>query len=134
MKRLGRYTLLFERRPAILGHAAMCGKKAAGPLARDFDQTFLDSYLNQESWEKAEGMLQTEAANLAIRKAGFKKQDINMVFAGDLLNQCIFEHVWSARNGHSVPWAIRGVLHDGANAHHGLHHGGMRRGGTTPAR
>ena len=34
MKRLGRYTLLFERRPAILGHAAVCGKKeAAGPLA-----------------------------------------------------------------------------------------------------
>ena len=58
MKRLGRYTLLFERRPAILGHAAVCGKKeAAGPLARDFDQTFLDSYLNQESWEKAESML-----------------------------------------------------------------------------
>ena len=54
MKRLGRYTLLFERRPAILGHAAVCGKKeAAGPLARDFDQTFLDSYLNQESWEYA---------------------------------------------------------------------------------
>lgn len=54
MKRLGRYTLLFERRPAILGHAAVCGKKeAAGPLARDFDQTFLDSYLNQESWEKS---------------------------------------------------------------------------------
>ena len=68
----------------------MCGKKeAAGPLARDFDQTFLDSYLNQESWEKAESMLQTEAANLAIRKAGLQKQDINMVFAGDLLNQCI---------------------------------------------
>ena len=90
MKRLGRYTLLFERRPAILGHAAVCGKKeAAGPLARDFDQTFLDSYLNQESWEKAESMLQTEAANLAIRKARLQKQDINMVFAGDLLNQCI---------------------------------------------
>ena len=90
MKRLGRYTLLFEHRPAILGHAAVCGKKeAAGPLARDFDQTFLDSYLNQESWEKAESMLQTEAANLAIRKAGLQKQDINMVFAGDLLNQCI---------------------------------------------
>ena len=90
MKRLGRYTLLFERRPAILGHAAVCGKKeAAGPLARDFDQTFLDSYLNQESWEKAESMLQTEAANLAIRKAGLQKQEINMVFAGDLLNQCI---------------------------------------------
>lgn len=90
MKRLGRYTLLFERRPAILGHAAVCGKKeAAGPLARDFDQTFLDSYLNQESWEKAESMLQTESATLAIHKAGLEKSDISMIFAGDLLNQCI---------------------------------------------
>lgn len=32
MKRLGRYTLLFEHRPAILGHAAVCGKKE--PRAR----------------------------------------------------------------------------------------------------
>lgn len=103
MKRLGRYTLLFERRPAILGHAAVCGKKeAAGPLARDFDQTFLDSYLNQESWEKAESMLQTEAANLAIRKAGLQKQEINMVFAGDLLNQCISSSF--AARGTSIPF------------------------------
>ena len=103
MKRLGRYTLLFERRPAILGHVAVCGKKeAAGPLARDFDQTFLDSYLNQESWEKAESMLQTEAANLAIRKAGLQKQDINMVFAGDLLNQCISSSF--AARGTSIPF------------------------------
>lgn len=90
MKRLGKYTILFERRPAILGHAAVAGKKEAeGPLARDFDQTFLDSYVAQESWEKAESLLQTEAATLAIRKAGLQKQDINMIFAGDLLNQCI---------------------------------------------
>lgn len=103
MKRLGRYTLLFERRPAILGHAAVCGKKeAAGPLARDFDQTFLDSYLNQKSWEKAESMLQTEATNLAIRKAGLQKQDINMVFAGDLLNQCISSSF--AARGTSIPF------------------------------
>lgn len=90
MKRLGKYTIRFERCPAILGHGAVCGKKEAeGPLARDFDQTFLDSYLAQESWEKAESMLQTEAATLAIHNAGLQKQDINMIFAGDLLNQCI---------------------------------------------
>ena len=41
MKRLGRYTLLFERRPAILGHAAVCGKKeAAGPLAATLTRRF----------------------------------------------------------------------------------------------
>ena len=90
MKRLGEYTILFERCPAILGHAAVGGKKEAeGPLARDFDQTFLDSYLAQESWEKAESTLQTEAASLAIRKAGLEKQAVSMIFAGDLLNQCI---------------------------------------------
>lgn len=90
MKRLGKYTILFERCPRILGHAAVGGKKEAeGPLARDFDQTFLDSYFAQESWEKAESMLQTEAATLAIRKAGLEKSDISMIFAGDLLNQCI---------------------------------------------
>lgn len=90
MKRLGKYTLLFERCPAILGHAAVGGKKEAeGPLAHDFDQTFLDSYLAQESWEKAESMLQTEAASMAVHKAGLRRSDISMIFAGDLLNQCI---------------------------------------------
>lgn len=90
MKRLGQYTLLFERMPAILGHAAVGGKKEAeGPLAKDFDQLFADSYLNQDSWEKAESQLQSEAASLAIRKAGLKNSDVNMIFAGDLLNQCI---------------------------------------------
>jgi len=90
MKRLGKYTLLFEHGPVILGHAAVCGKKEAeGPLADEFDQTFLDSYLAQDSWEKAESMLQTEAATLAIHKAGLQREDISMIFAGDLLNQCI---------------------------------------------
>lgn len=74
MKRLGRYTLLFERRPAILGHAAVCGKKeAAGPLARDFDQTFLDSYLNQESWEKAESMAANRSREPCDTQGGASK-------------------------------------------------------------
>lgn len=90
MKRLGKYTLLFERKPAVLGHAAVCGlKEAEGPLGRTFDQTFSDPYVGQESFEKAESALQTESASLAIRKAGLTKNDISMIFAGDLLNQCI---------------------------------------------
>lgn len=90
MKRLGKYTLLFERRPSVLGHAAVGGKKEAeGPLGRDFDQTFADSYLAETSWEKAESRLQTEAAGRAIHKAGLEKSEIDLIFAGDLLNQCI---------------------------------------------
>ena len=105
MKRLGKYTLLFERRPSILGHAAVCGKKEAqGPLANDFDQTFEDSYLACKSWEKAESALQTQAVNLAIHKAGLNHDDINMIFAGDLLNQCICSSFTLRRNGRSALW------------------------------
>ena len=47
-------------------------------------------------------MLQTEAATLAIRKAGLEKSDISMIFAGDLLNQCISSTFGLRRNGHPV--------------------------------
>ena len=73
MKRLGRYTLLFERRPAILGHAAVCGKKeAAGPLARDFDQTFLDSYL--KAGKKRKACCKRKPRTLRYARRGFKSK------------------------------------------------------------
>lgn len=76
--------------PTILSHAAVAGKKEAeGPLGAEFDQTFKDTSLNTESWEKAEAQLQKEAVSIALNKAGVKPAQISMIFAGDLLNQCI---------------------------------------------
>lgn len=78
MKRLGRYTLLFERRPAILGHAAVCGKKeAAGPLARDFDQTvsrflFESGKLGKSGKHAANGKPRT----LRYARRGFKSRTL----------------------------------------------------------
>ena len=90
LKHLGNQSVQLCSPPAIAGFAAVCGpKEGQGPLRHDFDYISEDSYFGEQSWEKAESMLQTEAANLAIRKAGLQKKDINMVFAGDLLNQCI---------------------------------------------
>lgn len=90
MKRIGQSTLEFDAPPTILSHAAIGGKKeAAGPLGADFDQTFEDTSLNMESWEKAEAQLQKEAVTLAIEKSGMTAQQMDMIFAGDLLNQCI---------------------------------------------
>ena len=97
-------------------------KEAAGSLARDFRPDVSRFLLNQESWERKHA---ANGAGTCNTQGGASKQDINMVFAGDLLKPVHFEHAWSARNGHSALWAM-GVLHDGANAHHGLHHGGMR--------
>lgn len=90
MKRIGKRTLEFTTPPVILGRAAIGGKKEAqGPIGADFDQTFTDTTLAQESWEKAEALLQKEAVTLAMKKARLAPDDIDLIFAGDLLNQCI---------------------------------------------
>ncbi len=89
-KRIGKYTVEMENKPAIKGYAAVCGKKEAqGPLGKAFDQTFEDTTLGEASWEKAESKLQSKAVTLAIEKSGVTQGDINFIFAGDLLNQCI---------------------------------------------
>ncbi len=90
MKRIGQSVLEFELPPSVLSHAAIGGKKEAqGPLGADFDQTFQDTSLNMDSWEKAEAQLQKEAVTLALEKARCSAGQVDMIFAGDLLNQCI---------------------------------------------
>ncbi len=89
-KRVGRYTLQMDNNPSIKGYAAICGKKEReGPLGKHFDYTYEDTTLGEASWEKAESRLQTEAVNTALQKAKVVASDIDYIFAGDLLNQCI---------------------------------------------
>ncbi len=89
-KRVGRYTIKMENMPSINGFAAVCGKKEAeGPLGEYFDYTYDDTTLGEASWEKAESKLQTEAVNRALEKANVRAADVDFIFAGDLLNQCI---------------------------------------------
>jgi len=89
-QRIGTDTLFLPTRPGVLGHAAVAGKKeAVGPLAAYFDQTFTDSRIGMKTWEQAEAKMQTEAVRLAFARAGVKPEEVQAVFAGDLLNQCI---------------------------------------------
>ena len=90
MRRVGRGCLAFERPPALLGRAAVGGKREAqGPLGADFDKTFGDTSLGMDTWEQAEAQLQKEAVALALVRAGLGPEDLDLIFAGDLLNQCI---------------------------------------------
>lgn len=89
-KRIGKYTIKMDYMPSILGFAAVCGKKESeGPLGKYFDHTFEDTTLGEASWEKAESRLQSEAVTRAMDKAKVTPSDIDFIFAGDLLNQCI---------------------------------------------
>ena len=88
-ERKGEFTVQLSNRPAVLGYAAVVGKKEGeGPLGKVFDHIFTDTTLGEKTWEKAESLLQKEAATRAIHKAGLSPSQIQHLFAGDLLNQC----------------------------------------------
>ncbi len=86
----GHQTWVFENRPVIISSAAVGGPfESKGKLAKDFDLLHGDLWLGQDSYEKAEKKLLEEACETAIKKAGLKKEDIQIFVSGDLINQII---------------------------------------------
>ena len=76
--------------PRVVSAASVVGKKESeGPLVQWFDRTVIDTTMGGETWEKAEAMFQKEAVEIASQKAGVNYDNIDYVFAGDLLNQCV---------------------------------------------
>ena len=62
-------------------------KEGQGPLGELFDLVLEDDKSGADTWEGAESALQREALSLAIEKSGLKRENINLLFAGDLLGQ-----------------------------------------------
>ena len=90
IKRIGKRTLALENRPYLLGHAAAVGKKEGeGPLGERFDYVAKNDRMGQRSWELAESELQKTAIRLALRKTTLPERSLDLILAGDLLNQCI---------------------------------------------
>lgn len=76
--------------PVITAWSSIAGKKESeGPLGEWFDYRNTDTYFGQPSWEKAECRMQELALESLLKKAGKTPKDIDLVFSGDLLNQCI---------------------------------------------
>ena len=89
-ERIGKYTVATPSHPKILSYAAAVGKKEGdGPLGAQFDYIAEDTTLGQPSWERAESLLQKTAVQLALKKGYLEPDDIDIMYAGDLLNQCI---------------------------------------------
>lgn len=86
----GRQSFAPEQPPVISHWASIAGKKEAeGPLGHTFDLTSKDTYFGQKTWEQAEKHMQQLALDTLASKAGISKREIDVVFSGDLLNQCI---------------------------------------------
>lgn len=86
----GHQSWIFESKPVIISSAAVGGPfEAKGPLAKDFDILHEDTWLGEDSYEKAEKKLMERACETAIKKSQIKKEDITFHLSGDLMNQII---------------------------------------------
>lgn len=89
-KHLGGQTVALAHLPSVLSHANIGGKfESQGLLADYFDELEQDSFFGEKTWEKAESAMQKRVLSRALRKAGLQASELDYIFAGDLLNQCI---------------------------------------------
>lgn len=88
--KITRNTFIMENPPTIHSFAAVVGKREGeGPMGQYFDEVEQDGYFGQKTWEKGESELMKRTLSKALQKGGLSSDDIDYMFAGDLLNQCI---------------------------------------------
>ena len=89
-QRIGTQTILLPQGVAIIGSAAVgTPEEAQGPLGQEFTYCFPDATAGESTWEKAESTLHKEAINRALQDAAIPPEQVQLLLAGDLLNQCI---------------------------------------------
>ena len=80
----------FRLQAAILSAGTVVGgKEHDGPLGDRFDIHDPKNLFGQKTWEGAESESQRMSLRLALSKAGLRDADVDALYAGDLLNQCI---------------------------------------------
>ena len=58
-----------------------------GSLVKYFDKSYDDLYINKDSLEEGEVQLIRDSLNILLKKNHLKKEDIDLIIGGDLLNQ-----------------------------------------------
>ena len=90
VKKLGKQTWEIANSVKIIGCGSIAGTlEGRGPLNHGFDKILEDDFNGESTWEKAESKLQSDAINAALINADVKISEIDMMLAGDLLNQCM---------------------------------------------
>ena len=86
----GKQSMVFPSRPVVTAWASVVGKKEGeGPLGKAFDLVIPDGKFGEKTWEQAETHFQRAAMDLLLEKAGPELPAPELVFSGDLLNQCV---------------------------------------------
>ena len=90
MKKIGKQTYNIKGDVFIRDTYTIAGsKEGQGPLGDLYDLVVEDSMWGEDSWEKCEKKFQQTAVENLISKNNLNKNDIDMMIAGDLLNQIV---------------------------------------------
>lgn len=83
-------TIMLKNKPKIIGAYSIVGpKEGRGPFGEYFDFVMKDDMFDEKTYEKAERKMIEHAISHSINKAKLKKDDIDLMLSGDLLNQII---------------------------------------------
>ncbi|MDF2946945.1 MAG: stage sporulation protein [Bacillales bacterium] len=87
---LGKQTWSFNKGVYILSRATASGpKEGSGPIGSLFDKVYDELHCGQNSWELAERALLSDSINLCLEKVNKNYNDIDLLLAGDLINQIV---------------------------------------------
>lgn len=85
-----RQTIFFKNRPKVLGRYSLVGpKEGQGNFKNYFHEILTDDSFGESSYEKAEYKMLYHTIESAISNAKKTPEDIDALFAGDLMNQII---------------------------------------------
>jgi len=128
-KRIGMRTVRLQTQPGILSWASVAGQKEhAGPYGELFDEIMPDELNGEQSFEAAERSILEAAVKRCAAKAEMQLEDVQMLLAGDLLNQIIsagfaarnlqipFYGLYGACSTMSESLSIGSMLADGGHA------------------
>lgn len=89
-KKIGKQTVEIQEPVSFAASAAVGGKtEGEGPMSAYFDYIENDTYFGEKNWELAESAMLRMCFELTLQKAKLKPQELDSIFSGDLLNQCI---------------------------------------------
>ena len=87
-RHIGKQTVVFDDAPVIFGRYSIVGaKEGKGPFGMYFDEIVNDPLVGGKTWEEGESNLINKACIGAVKRAGIRQSDIDMVLGGDLLSQ-----------------------------------------------
>lgn len=123
--------MVFRRKPRIVATSTVAGaKECEGVIGRYVETALADDMFGEDTYEKAECKMLSHVIDGAISNGGRKREEIDMIVSGDLLNQIIsasfaardfsvpFLGVYGACSTMAESLAVAAVFIDGGYCRH----------------